>query len=62
MTEKICPLLSTASAPIIQCLGECCAWYVPPVLTPSGAVLREGRCAVPALGVLPYLAEGVRRL
>ena len=56
MNEKICPLLSTASAPIIQCLGECCAWYVPPF-----AAKQEGRCAVQALGVLPYLAEGVRR-
>lgn len=62
MNEKICPLLTTASTPIIQCLGERCAWYVPPVLSPSGAVLRDGRCAVQAIGVLPNLEEGVRRL
>ena len=57
MNEKICPLLTTASTPIIQCLGDCCAWYVPP-LYPG----MEGRCAVQSLGVLPDLAEGVRRL
>ena len=57
MSTKICPLLSTASAHIIQCLGERCAWYVPPF-----AAKQEGHCAVQALGALPNLAEGVRRL
>lgn len=63
MNEKICPLLFASPADIpFECKGDRCAWYVPAALSPSGSVLMDGRCAVQALGVLPYLAEGVRRL
>ena len=56
--QKICPLLFASPADIpFECKGERCAWYVPPF-----AAKQEGHCAVQALGLLPYLAEGVRRL
>ena len=63
MENKYCPLLSiTEGERLAICQRELCAWYVPAALSPSGSVLMDGRCAVQDLGVLPYLAEGVRRL
>lgn len=53
--NKICPLLCACPADIpTECLGDRCAWYVPPRYPGM-----EGRCAVQAL---PDLAAGVRRL
>jgi hypothetical protein len=55
MNEKssvICPLLSIHEEDFIQCQGEHCAWYVPPVRLDG-----EGRCAVQFLGALPELRE-----
>ena len=58
MENKICPLLLACPADIPpECKGERCAWYVPPF-----TARQEGRCAIQALGVLPNLEEGVRRL
>lgn len=58
MSTKICPLLFASPADIpFECKGEHCAGYVQPF-----AANQEGRCAVQFLGVLPNLAEGVRRL
>lgn len=63
MTDrKICPLLSIAaemkgSTTPPECQGTRCAWYVPPIYRGS-----EARCAVQALGALPYLASEVAKL
>ena len=63
MENKICPLLYARPADIPpQCWGDLCAWYVPPVCAPNGKPITEGRCAVQALGALPELVKGVRRL
>lgn len=60
MEPKICPLFwaSTNDGAALNCLGERCAWYVPPDKT----LMREGCCAVQALGALPELAKEVRQL
>lgn len=59
MENKYCPLLSiTEEDSLITCQRDLCAWYVPP----RYPGMEDGRCAVQALGALPDLAAGVRRL
>ena len=62
MEPKICPLLSTASDSAYQtCEEERCAWYVPPILRPSGDPLNAGHCAVQLLGLAaPELVRGAQ--
>lgn len=65
MNEKICPLNLRPSSSIYDgefCQADHCAWFIPPVLSPSGAVIIEGRCAVQALGALPDLIQAVKTL
>ena len=64
MENKICPLLCACPADIPpECKGYNCAWYVPPICTPNGCPMNEGRCAVQMLGLAaPELVNGVRRL
>jgi len=54
---KICPMLAINPANACECLGEDCAWYVPPI-NPR----QEGRCAANFLGMLPYIAKAVNEL
>ena len=63
MNEKICPLLLACPADVPpECKGDRCAWYVPTVLSKSGAVLIEGHCAAQDLGALPALVSEVNKL
>lgn len=63
MNNKYCPLLSiSAEDSLVECQGELCAWYVPPVYAHNGKLLNEGCCAVQMLGALPEVAKGVRSL
>ena len=59
--SKICPLLAMSTPPIkppAECLGDRCAWYVPP-LSSRG----EGRCAVQMMSrCMPELVDGVKHL
>lgn len=61
MENKICPLLSIAGPGPMSCGGERCAWYVPPVYA-RGTPIREGYCAVQALGALPGLVQKVGQI
>lgn len=58
MENKICPLLWASPADMISdCKGCECAWYVPPLHRGE-----DGRCAVQALGALPYIGKKVAEL
>ena len=62
--RKYCPLLSiTAEDSLVDCQGEMCAWWIPPVCTPNGEPINEGRCAVQTMGLAaPELVQGVRQI
>ena len=60
MENKICPLLSITGGLPTECKGDRCAWYVPTVLSKSGAVLIKGHCAAQDIGALPALVSEVK--
>lgn len=55
--DKICPLLSTCdTVDWTCCMGDRCAWYIPP---DRPSLNPEGRCAMTYLSDLPDIAKAV---